>query len=718
LPNLLDSLQAGIAVSGVKEMTNRKLIRKMLFAATLTMSTGIGTSAFAWQQYQPGEPGKQIPQGNTTVTQELNRMFQESGQTMPSMIAQDLPNANVPTQGQVRPKQQQHAPTTQTVNVPNQQAAAQNANAPQNRPVQQNAAQTRQANPPAKPGVLTKFFGKFRGDKVGNDPNYRPPVPPEHNTTAPKTTTNGNTNPTAAVGSASTVAPMTPPTTKVATTKVQTTKVPATAGKVAQNPAVTPPGNRQPRAANQSATSQAYHGNKPQMPQPGNAAIVRNGATSQIPPRSGSTVQPVNRHSNGNAAAVAGGNQSAYTQPGSAPRFMTATNSTAVIKKHAAAAPGAGDKFDEDFQQENVNSATARPAAQDQIKTSATQQPVGTARSTAADDDFDSPFLSDADAGAESDVLDLDALIDIPDGPSSSAKTATVETLQSAPPVVEETRTAETRTSEFDVNENENKSSTESQLGPDENPFTGVQLDSSDAEFFGGAEPAAPATDNSIPLTPMEDFRPDLPAMDLSLDGTPGGEVPSVDLPGMDETSTDFDSIGMSPGSQNQSEANPASSPEADTAGRAQLQASPDVPAAMSEAETEQLQQMAEQERRKQQKRLIQSRAGQTGFKGFCPVALRERRELVEANEQFTSTFGLQAYAFSSAESKAAFDAEPSRYAAAAGGSDVVVLVNSGEEQAGQLDYALWYRDRLYLFRSRETMTLFSKDPQRFASQY
>ena len=99
-------------------------------------------------------------------------------------------------------------------------------------------------------------------------------------------------------------------------------------------------------------------------------------------------------------------------------------------------------------------------------------------------------------------------------------------------------------------------------------------------------------------------------------------------------------------------------------------------------------------------------------------MALRERRELVEANDQFTSTFGLQTYTFSSAESKAAFDAKPSRYAPAACGSDVVVLVNSGEEQAGQLDYALSYRDRLYLFRSRETMTLFSKDPQRFASQY
>ena len=694
-------MQAGIAVLGVKDMTNRKLIRKMLFAATLTMSTGIGTSAFAWQQYQPSEPGKQIPQGNTSVTQELNRMFQESGQTMPSMNSQDLPNANVPTQGQVRPKHPQNAPSTQTVNPPAQQAAAQNANPPQNRPTHQIAAQTRQANSPAKPGFLGKFFGKFRGDTVANNPNYKPPVPPEYNASAPKSSISGNTNQTATVGSASLVAPGTG----------QATKVPRTTGQVAQNTTTTPQGNRQPSTSKQSATSQAYQGNKPLTSQPGNAAVVRNGATSTISPRSGSTVQPVNRENNGNTAAVGSSNQAAYTQPGSAPGFMTATNSTAVIKKQAAAAPNSAGKFNEEFQQQNVNAPAVRRSTQIQTADSAAREKVATVGSNGADEDFASPFLNGADSIAESEDLNLDSLIDIPDGPSGPDKTVAAEILQSAPPVVEETRTADS-----DVNENEN--STESQLKPGENPFTGIQLNSSDAEFFSGAEPATSVSVDSIPLVPIEDFSEDLPAMDLSIDGTQTIKVPSVDLPAVDEVANDFGQPGLSPGSQNQPGANLTLPTASDTTGRAELQVSPDVPAAMSEAETEQLQQMAEQERRKQQKRLIQSRAGQTGFKGFCPVALRERRELVEANEKFTSTFGLQTYKFSSAESKAAFDVEPSRYAPSAGGSDVVVLVNSGEEQAGQLDYALWYRDRLYLFRSRETMTLFSEDPLRFASQY
>lgn len=717
-------------------MTNRKLIRRMLFATALTMSTGAATEAFAYQQYQPGEPGKQIPQGNTTVTQELNRMFQESGQEMPSMISQELPNANVPTQGQIRPKQGANQPSTPTVVPTQQKAAAQNAGSPQNRPVQQNMAQTQQNKPTAKPGVLGKFFGKFRGDTVPKNPNYQPPVPPDFNASASKPkqaasnpaasnpaasnpaanrqvtnntvnpAANGNANPSVAVGSASPVPPV----------NGQVSRLPSSNGQQPQNTARPAQANSPNRMRNQSPTSQAYNGNSPQSALPGNAGVARNGAASRIPPRSGSTVQPVNRPTTANAAVGTNSNQSEYTQPGSAPAFMTTTGSAAVINKQAAPAPKSADKFDEDFKQENLSNSAVPVANPNRSQNPVTPNTV-TAATAPVENAFDSPFLNGADSTAESEVLDLDSLIDIPAGPSSPDTSVEVTTTDASPDVVEQPKTAET-----DGNAVEGEGSTESQLGPNENPFTGIQLDTSDAEFFGGAEPAAPASGESPPAAPMEDFSADLPAMDLSLDGTPSDVLPSVDLPGVDDDPLSPEQPEVaSPVSQpeaNRPDTNPSQTADADTAGRAELQASPDVPAAMSEAETEHLRQIAEQERRKQQKRLIQSRAGQTGFKGFCPVALRERRELVEANPQFTSTFGLQSYTFSSAESKAAFDAEPSRYAPAAGGSDVVVLVNSGEEQAGQLDYALWYRDRLYLFRSRETMTLFSKDPLRFASQY
>jgi YHS domain-containing protein len=132
----------------------------------------------------------------------------------------------------------------------------------------------------------------------------------------------------------------------------------------------------------------------------------------------------------------------------------------------------------------------------------------------------------------------------------------------------------------------------------------------------------------------------------------------------------------------------------------------------------ERLRQLSDRARREEQLYRIMSRTGQIGFKGFCPVVLRNDRELTDGRKEYHSKFGLMTYEFSSPEAKATFDANPARYAPAGGGSDVVLLVNTNEEVAGILDFSLWYRDRLYMFRSRETQAIFSGDPQRYASQY
>ncbi|MCA9009099.1 MAG: hypothetical protein KDB01_05100, partial [Planctomycetaceae bacterium] len=91
-------------------MSNQKFIRRTLLATAFTISAVQATQVFGFQQtqYQPGQPGAQIPQGNTSVTQELNRMFRESGQEMPSMNPQELPNGNHPIQGQIRLRQPQN----------------------------------------------------------------------------------------------------------------------------------------------------------------------------------------------------------------------------------------------------------------------------------------------------------------------------------------------------------------------------------------------------------------------------------------------------------------------------------------------------------------------------------------------------------------------------------------------------------------------------------
>ena len=663
-------------------MSNRKSIRRTLLAAAITMSGAHATTAsgFQQQQYQPGQPGQQIPQGNSTVTQELNRMFQESGQQMPSMNSKDLPNANVPTQGQVRPRQTTNQSQVDTNSVIH--------------------GESPQKGSSGKQSVLGRFFGKLRGNTGNNSSSFRPPVPPDDQTAAQSPATIDNSRQYA-----------------------QGQNPLPQQGQLTQNAQNRPSQSQNPQDGPRSDAVQADQAGKRPMAQAAHgstqsSAQVRNGAASSIPPRPGTVVRPANSERAASSSANAAGKRIEYTQPGSAPGFMSTAGAAKVIQNQTSAVPLSRDKFQDEFIRENTGG------------TIGTQQKAGTAAPEVAvknpsADEFQSPFSDSAESSEATETLDLDSLIDIPAATPRPVATGMKEArplepadASEATPAAEELSESRSKFAESGTNENAGEkmvsegADVESAEASDENPFTGVQLNTSDSQFSGvggqGQSSGVDVGSAGVPIVPLDDFNSNLP---------------SVDLPPIDEESAgagvELTETPATEPVQPTPDATPAESiTSTDTAARAELQSNADIPEAMSAAETARLRQTAEQERRQLQQRQIQARAGQPGFKGFCPVALRERRELVESSDQFTSTFGLQMYTFSSAESKAAFDADPSRYAPAAGGSDVVVLVNSGEEQAGQLDYALWYRDRLYLFLSRETMTLFSKDPQRFASQY
>jgi len=108
----------------------------------------------------------------------------------------------------------------------------------------------------------------------------------------------------------------------------------------------------------------------------------------------------------------------------------------------------------------------------------------------------------------------------------------------------------------------------------------------------------------------------------------------------------------------------------------------------------------------------IAERHGLTGFKGFCPVMLRDYRELVDAKLEHTTTYEGRQYWFSSAAAKETFLLHPAEYAPARGGNDVVIFDEVGEQREGSLDHAVWYRGRLYLFDSSETQAAFAAQPQ------
>lgn len=111
----------------------------------------------------------------------------------------------------------------------------------------------------------------------------------------------------------------------------------------------------------------------------------------------------------------------------------------------------------------------------------------------------------------------------------------------------------------------------------------------------------------------------------------------------------------------------------------------------------------------------IRERGGMKGLKGFCPVALRDDRELKDAIPDYHATYRGQKFHFSSAEAKAKFEEDPRRYAPAAYGADVVILLRDRDVIEGTLDFAAWYKGRLYLFASEENHALFTEDPAKFA---
>ena len=122
------------------------------------------------------------------------------------------------------------------------------------------------------------------------------------------------------------------------------------------------------------------------------------------------------------------------------------------------------------------------------------------------------------------------------------------------------------------------------------------------------------------------------------------------------------------------------------------------------EAESE-----GDQERKEKLKK-IAARSERTGLKGFCPVALRDSRDLVDAVPEFSTVHGSKTFYFSSSDAKTKFDAAPQKYAPVNNGNDIVLLNSEKKEVEGSLDHAVWYKDRLHLFTSPTTLTSFVQE--------
>jgi YHS domain-containing protein len=102
------------------------------------------------------------------------------------------------------------------------------------------------------------------------------------------------------------------------------------------------------------------------------------------------------------------------------------------------------------------------------------------------------------------------------------------------------------------------------------------------------------------------------------------------------------------------------------------------------------------------------------GFRGFCPVVLKDDRKLIEARSHIRSEYRGKLYTFSTLDAKESFDENPRKYIPAGEGNDVVKLTVGETGIEGTLEHAAWYRGRLYLFSSPETRREFVETPSKF----
>ena len=112
----------------------------------------------------------------------------------------------------------------------------------------------------------------------------------------------------------------------------------------------------------------------------------------------------------------------------------------------------------------------------------------------------------------------------------------------------------------------------------------------------------------------------------------------------------------------------------------------------------------------------IRERGGMRGLKGFCPVTLRDNRKLLDSRSELFAMHRGQTFHFANEDARTKFEQDPVRYAPAVFGADVLALSRHQEVVEGSLDFATWYKGRLFLFASKETHDTFIESPAEFAT--
>lgn len=99
------------------------------------------------------------------------------------------------------------------------------------------------------------------------------------------------------------------------------------------------------------------------------------------------------------------------------------------------------------------------------------------------------------------------------------------------------------------------------------------------------------------------------------------------------------------------------------------------------------------------------------GLHGVDPVAFIELGNRIDGSARETAVYDGVAYYFDSAESKAAFEANPEKYLPQNGGF-CTFGVSVGKKFDGDPEFAALVDGKLYVFLNQEIFEMFQKDPE------
>jgi len=99
---------------------------------------------------------------------------------------------------------------------------------------------------------------------------------------------------------------------------------------------------------------------------------------------------------------------------------------------------------------------------------------------------------------------------------------------------------------------------------------------------------------------------------------------------------------------------------------------------------------------------------------GFCPVTLVEGQKWAKGDPRWGAVHRGQTFLFTGPAQQQRFLADPDLYSPAMGGIDPVLALDQQQQVAGHRRHGVYYRDRVYLFSSEESLGRFSQDPEHY----